>query len=149
MKVIGNAAAQVCGRRLNNRAENSHQPFRRRETAMAKFRDMKTLQKFAPVHASIHHHFNQDRHLDRRDIFKQNRSAALVEWRQLAAWPPQTSTLRMPVQVCLTNPSRLPAPPVIPNCVEQDSSQFVKRSNATQAFLASAHGRAVALANLQ
>ncbi len=85
MKVIGNAAVQVCGRWLNNRAENSHQPFRRREMAMAKFRDAKTLQKFASVHASLHNHFNQDRHLNRRDIFKQNRSAALAEWRQLAA----------------------------------------------------------------
>jgi putative transposase len=46
---------------------------------MAKFRDVKTLQKFAAAHASIHNHFNH------RDIFKQNRSAALAEWRQLAA----------------------------------------------------------------
>ncbi len=52
---------------------------------MAKFRDIKTLQKFASVHASIHNHFNHERHLCRRDIFKQNRSAALAEWRQLAA----------------------------------------------------------------
>ena len=53
--------------------------------AMAKFRGIETLQKFASVHASIHNHFNQDRHLNRRDIFKQNRSVALAEWRQLAA----------------------------------------------------------------
>ena len=85
LKAIGNAAVQACGRWLNNRAENSHQPFRRRERAMAMFRDVKTLQKFAAVHASIHNHFNQDRHLNRRDIFKQNRAAALAEWRQLAA----------------------------------------------------------------
>ena len=52
---------------------------------MAKFRDIKTLQKFAAVHASIRNHFNQDRHLNRRDIFKQNRSVALAEWYQLAA----------------------------------------------------------------
>ena len=52
---------------------------------MAKFRDMKTLQKFAVVHASIHSHFNQDRHLNRRDIFKQDRAAALAEWRELMA----------------------------------------------------------------
>ena len=51
---------------------------------MAKFRDVKTRHKFASVHASLHNHFNQDRHLNRRDIFKQNRSAALAEWRQLA-----------------------------------------------------------------
>ncbi len=85
LKAIGNAAVQACGRWLNNRAENSHQPFRRRERARAMFRDVKTLQKFAAVHASIHNHFNQDRHLNRRDIFKQNRAAALAEWRQLAA----------------------------------------------------------------
>ena len=82
---IGNAADQECGRRLNNRAENSHQPFRRRERAMQRFRAVRTLQKFAAAHASIHNHFNHDRHLNHRDIFKQNRSAALAEWRQLAA----------------------------------------------------------------
>jgi len=85
MAMIGNAANQICGRWLNNRAENSHQPFRRREGAMAKFRDIKTLQKFASVHASIFNHFNLERHLTRRDVFKQNRSAALAEWRQLVA----------------------------------------------------------------
>ena len=52
---------------------------------MAHFRDIKTLQKFAAVHASIHNHFNLDRHLNRREVFKQNRSAALAEWRALAA----------------------------------------------------------------
>ncbi len=52
---------------------------------MANFRDLKTLQKFASVHASIHNHFNQDRHLNRRDIFKENRSNALSEWRELMA----------------------------------------------------------------
>ena len=52
MNVIGNAADQECGRWLNNRAENSHQPFRRREGAMSKFRNVKTLQKFASVMAS-------------------------------------------------------------------------------------------------
>ncbi len=56
MNVIGNAAGQECGRWLNNRPENSHQPFRRREGAMLKFWDVKTLQKFASVHASVHNH---------------------------------------------------------------------------------------------
>jgi putative transposase len=85
MNVIGNAADQECGRWLNNRAENSHQPFRRREGAMSKFKDVKTLQKFGSIHASIHNHFNLDRHLNSRETFKQNRSSALAEWRQLAA----------------------------------------------------------------
>jgi putative transposase len=85
MKVMGIVERQECGRWLNNRAENSHQPFRRREDAMQRFRNVRTLQKFSAAHASIHNHFNHDRHLNRRDIFKQNRSASLAEWRQLAA----------------------------------------------------------------
>ena len=52
---------------------------------MSKFRNVKTLQKFASIHASIHNHFNLDRHLNNREIFKRSRSAALVEWRQVAA----------------------------------------------------------------
>jgi putative transposase len=85
IKVIGIVGRQECGRWLNNRAENSHQPFRRREGAMAKFRDIKTLQKFTSAHASIHNHFNHDRHLNRRAMFKESRSAALAEWRELPA----------------------------------------------------------------
>ena len=85
MKGLGNPGRQECRRWLNNRAENSHQPFRRREGAMARFRNIKTLQEFAAVHASIHNHFNHQRHLTRRDVFKQHRTAALAEWRQLAA----------------------------------------------------------------
>ena len=65
----------------NNRAENSHLPFRRRERAMIRFRRMKTLQKFAAVHASIHNHFAQERHLISRDLYRERRSAALAEWR--------------------------------------------------------------------
>jgi putative transposase len=45
------------GRYANNRAENSHLPFRQRERAMQRFRRMKTLQKFASVHANVHNHF--------------------------------------------------------------------------------------------
>ena len=52
---------------------------------MARFRDIKTVQKFAAAHASIHNHFNQERHLYNREDFKLNRSAALAEWRQLTA----------------------------------------------------------------
>jgi len=45
---------------------------------------MHTLQKFSSVHASIHNHFNQDRHLNSRETYKDQRSAALAEWRALA-----------------------------------------------------------------
>ena len=52
---------------------------------MARFRDIKTLQKFSAIHASIYNHFNLERHLYPRDIFKTNRAAALTEWRTLIA----------------------------------------------------------------
>jgi putative transposase len=81
MKEIGNKDRQVVGRWANNRAENSHQPFRRRERAMLRFRRMKTLQKFASVHGSVHNHFQQERHLISREYYKERRSAALAEWR--------------------------------------------------------------------
>ena len=84
MKMIGNEARQETRRWHNNRAENSHQPFRRREKAMARFRSPSTLQKFVSIHASIHNHFNQERHLYNRQTFKLNRATALAAWQQLA-----------------------------------------------------------------
>jgi putative transposase len=56
MKEIGNADKQETGRWLNNRAENPHLPFRRRERAKQRFRSMRSLQKFVAVHASIYNH---------------------------------------------------------------------------------------------
>ena len=85
MKEIGNIDRHEVGRHINNRAENSHLPFRRRERAMSRFRRMGSLQKFASTHASFHNHFNLDRHLKSRSRFKLNRDAALLEWRQLFA----------------------------------------------------------------
>ncbi|CUH07702.1 Transposase IS66 family protein [Jannaschia seosinensis] len=85
LKDLGMTDRQETGRWLNNRAENLHLPFRRRERAMQRFRRMRSLQKFAAVHASVSNHFNQERSLSSRDIFKTNRTAALAEWRGLCA----------------------------------------------------------------
>mmetsp|Transcript_28818 Transcript_28818/g.54794 ORF Transcript_28818/g.54794 Transcript_28818/m.54794 type:complete len:111 (+) Transcript_28818:363-695(+) len=85
MKVIGNADRQETGRWVNNRVENSHLQFRRRERAMLRFRRLRSLQKFASVHASILNLFNSERSLYSRQKFKRNRVAALAEWRQLCA----------------------------------------------------------------
>ena len=76
---------QRTGQYLNNLCELSHQPFRRRERAMQRFKRWSTLQKFAAIQSSIHNHFNQERHIYSRDYFKQNREAALAEWRGLYA----------------------------------------------------------------
>jgi putative transposase len=85
LKEIGAADLQTTGRWLNNRAENSHLPFRRRERAMLRFRRMRSLQMFAAVHASVYNLFNRERHLSSRRNFKLNRTAALEEWRGLCA----------------------------------------------------------------
>jgi len=85
MKQLGNQDKQDVGRWLNNRAENSHLPFRRRERAMQRFRRMKTLQRFVATHASVHNHFNQERHLISRQEYRTRRSAALAEWKSLVA----------------------------------------------------------------
>ena len=85
MKIIGNESTQEVGRWKNNRCENSHLPFRRREYAMSKFRRMRSLQKFVSIHASVFNHFNKERHINSRKIFKLQREAALAEWQQLCA----------------------------------------------------------------
>lgn len=69
----------------NNRVENSHLSFRRRERVMIRFRRMKTLQKSASVHANVHHRFNQERHFIDRQTYKDCHSAALAEWQSLMA----------------------------------------------------------------
>ena len=85
MSELGNADKQEIGRWANNRVENSHLSFRRRERAMLRFRRMSSLQKFASVHANVHNHFNQERHLVDRETYKTRRSAALAEWQNLMA----------------------------------------------------------------
>jgi putative transposase len=83
MSDLGNAQKQEVGRWANNRVENSHLPFRRRERAMLRFRQMKSLQKFASVHANVHKHFNLERNFVDRQTYKTRRSAALAEWQNL------------------------------------------------------------------
>lgn len=83
LRDLGRGDDREIARWANNRAENSHLPFRRRERAMLRFRRMRSLQKFATVHASVCNHFNLERTLSSRDHYKANRAAALAEWRCL------------------------------------------------------------------
>ena len=83
MSQLGNSGKQELGRWANNRVENSHLPFRRRERSMLRFRQMKALQKFTSIHANVHNHFNAERHLVDRQTFKIRRSTALAEWHSL------------------------------------------------------------------
>jgi len=81
MDELGCRAKQEVGRHANNRVENSHLPFRRRERVMLRFRGMRTLQKLA----SVHNLFSSERHLVDHQTYKARRSAALAEWQALAS----------------------------------------------------------------
>jgi putative transposase len=85
MTELGCEQKQEVGRWANNRVGNSHLPFRRRERAMLRFRQMKALQKFASAHANVHNHFSAERHLVDRQTYKTRRSAALAKWQSLMA----------------------------------------------------------------
>jgi putative transposase len=85
MREMGNLDRREMGRWLNNRAENSHLSFRRRERAMLRFRRMRSLQKFASVHASMHNRFNCERH---PSTAKPTSSAARPRWPSGSrSWP--------------------------------------------------------------
>ena len=79
LKDLGAEDLQETGRWLNNRAENSHLPFRRRGRAMPRFRRMRSLQKSAPVHDLVSSHVYRERSLSSRHLFKLNRTTALSE----------------------------------------------------------------------
>ena len=85
LRDLGAINKQQTGRWLNNRAENSHLPLRRRERAMRRFRRIRNLQMFASAHASVSNHFHFERHLYSRTNFTAKWTTALAEWRQLCA----------------------------------------------------------------
>jgi putative transposase len=62
------------------RAENSHQPLRRRERKMQGFKSIKSAQRFVSVHAAVYNTFNVQRHLVRRPTHRQFRTAAHNSW---------------------------------------------------------------------
>jgi putative transposase len=85
LRELGLLSRHETGGRSNNRAENSHLPFRRRERVMQKFRSHKTIQFFTSTFSQIYNHFNHQRHLQKRDNFKKLRDVSLAEWRGLCA----------------------------------------------------------------
>ena len=78
---LGLRARHEQGLRTNNRAENSHQPVRRRERKMQRFKSPGSAQRFLSVHAAVHNTFNLDRHLISRRTLKPFRAAAMEQWR--------------------------------------------------------------------
>jgi transposase-like protein len=82
---LGLSARHEQGLRRNNRAENSHQPVRRREFKMQKFKSPGSAQRFLSVHAAVHNTFNTQRHLTSRNTLRVLRSEAFDTWRTATA----------------------------------------------------------------
>jgi DDE domain/AIPR protein len=80
LREIGFSGLHEQGLRANNRAENSHQPLRRRERKMQGFKSIKSAQRFVSVHAAVYNTFNVQRHLIRRPTHRQFRTAAHNSW---------------------------------------------------------------------
>ena len=73
------------GRWKNNRAENSHQPTRRRERKMQRFKSVGSAQKFLSSHAAVYNTFNLQRHLTSAQAHRVLRAEAMDTWRTAAA----------------------------------------------------------------
>ena len=73
------------GRWKNNRAENSHQPTRRRERKMQRFKSAGSAQKFLSTHAAVYNTFNAQRHLTSAQSHRVLRAAAMTTWREAVA----------------------------------------------------------------
>ena len=68
------------GRWRNNRAENSHQPTRRRERKMQGFKSAGSAQRFLSVHAAVHNTFSVQRHLTSARTHRAFRASAMQTW---------------------------------------------------------------------
>jgi transposase-like protein len=82
---LGLSARHEQGLRKNNRAENSHQPVRRRERKMQRFKSPGSAQRFLSTHAAVHNTFNVQRHLTSRATLRVLRDEALQTWRAATA----------------------------------------------------------------
>jgi transposase-like protein len=82
---MGLSARHEQGLRKNNRAENSHQPTRRRERKMQRFKSPGSAQRFLSVHAAVHNTFNVQRHLTSRNTLRVLRDEAFRTWRAATA----------------------------------------------------------------
>ncbi len=82
---MGLSARHEQGLRRNNRAENSHQPTRRRERKMQRFKSPGSAQRFLSVHAAVQNTFNVQRHLTSRRTLRVFRDEAFRTWRAATA----------------------------------------------------------------
>jgi transposase-like protein len=83
--LIGFSGRHEPGLRANNRAENSHQPVRRREQKRQRFKSPTSAQRFVAIHAVVDNIFNVQRHLVRRPVLRRFRAEAHRAWDDAAA----------------------------------------------------------------
>jgi putative transposase len=83
LRELGLEHLHVTGGRLNNRAEVSHQPTRRRERRMGRFKSAGSMQRFLSVHDAVYNQFNFQRHLISRPVLRQMRASAYVAWNEI------------------------------------------------------------------
>jgi transposase-like protein len=82
---MGLAACHEQGLRKNNRAEVSHQPVRRRERKMQRFKSPGSAQRFVSMHSAVYNVFNLQRHLISRRTLRAFRAEAMEQWRSATA----------------------------------------------------------------
>ena len=82
---IGMTARHEQGLRANNRAENSHQPVRRRERKMQRFKSAGSAQRFLSAHSAVHNTFNVQPHLISRRTLRTFRAEAHADWQAATA----------------------------------------------------------------
>ena len=75
------------GKRLNNRAESSHVPIRRRERKMQGFRSAGSAQRFLSSHSAVYNTFNICRHLTTASTYRILRSQAGDAWKTTLVTP--------------------------------------------------------------
>ena len=83
LRELGLSRRHETGGRKNNRAENSHQPVRRRERKMQRFKSAGSAQRFLSIHAAVYNHFNVQRHLISRKTHRLFRVAAIASWKHV------------------------------------------------------------------
>ena len=85
IRILGLTAEHIDNKRANNRAENSHQPVRRREHKQQRFKSPGSAQRFLNIHSSVYNTSYVQRHLLSRSTFKRFRTDAFNVWESARA----------------------------------------------------------------
>jgi len=84
-RAVGFGAEHDRGLRANNRAENSHQPVRRRERKLQRFKSPGSAQRFLSIHSATYNTFHHQRHFLKRPMYKELRSTSFEVWQSASA----------------------------------------------------------------